>query len=99
MQFQAPPQVASYLFQFHVKSDSYVGTDYVQEIYLHLSDPSKLEEKVVEDVIPESGDEGTFQYLYYANFDSEESGSEESSDDDSDETDTDMDTDTDSDSD
>jgi translocation protein SEC63 len=57
IQFQAPPQVASYLFQLHVKSDSYVGTDYIEDIYLHLSDPSKLEEKVVEDIIPE-GDEG-----------------------------------------
>ena len=62
VQFQAPPQVASYLFQLHVKSDSYVGTDHSEEVYLHLSDRSKLEEKVVEDVIPEA-DEGPISLI------------------------------------
>jgi len=59
IQFQAPPQVASYLFQFHVKSDSYLGTDFVQEIMLTVEDASKLQEKIVEEIIPEKDEEGT----------------------------------------
>jgi translocation protein SEC63 len=59
IQFQAPPQ-GSYLFQLHVKSDSYYGTDLLQDIYLHVQDRSKLEEKVVEEIIPEPGEEGMF---------------------------------------
>jgi len=99
IQFQAPPQVASYLFQLHVKSDSYVGTDYSENVYLHLSDPSKLQEKVVEDVIPEADEGITSCCDIVANeLDSEEE-SDDSSDDDSYETDTDTDTDTGSDSD
>jgi translocation protein SEC63 len=63
VQFQAPPQVASYLFQLHVKSDSYYGTDLVQDVTLHVLDASKLEEKVVEEVIPEFGEEGIYSGL------------------------------------
>ena len=58
VQFQAPPQVASYLFQLHVKSDSYCGTDIVQEVLLHVQEPDKLQEPVVEDVIPDTDHEG-----------------------------------------
>jgi len=54
IQFQAPPAVGKYAFQLHVKSDSYVGTDLVQDVELMVEDASKLEEKVVEEVIPES---------------------------------------------
>ena len=64
IQFQAPPQVASFLFQLHVKSDSYCGTDIVQDVMLNVQDASKLEEKVVEEVIPESGDEGIYISFY-----------------------------------
>jgi len=46
--------VGKYAFQLNVKSDSYVGTDLVQDVELVLEDASKLEEKVVEEVIPES---------------------------------------------
>jgi len=53
VQFQAPPQVASYSFQLHVKSDSYLGTDIVQEVLLQVQEADKLQESVVEDVIPE----------------------------------------------
>jgi translocation protein SEC63 len=58
VQFQAPPQVASYLFQLHVKSDSYYGTDATQEVVLNVQDASKLEEKIVEEVIPEFSEDG-----------------------------------------
>lgn len=54
IQFQAPPAVGKYAFQFNVKSDSYVGTDLVQDVELVVEDASKLEEKVVEEIIPES---------------------------------------------
>ena len=53
IQFQAPAQAATYAFQFHLKSDSYVGTDLMQDVELVVEDASKLEEKVVEEVIPE----------------------------------------------
>jgi hypothetical protein len=45
----------------HVKSDSYYGTDYVQEVLLHVQDASKLEEEqpVVKEIV-ESEDEGMF---------------------------------------
>jgi translocation protein SEC63 len=59
VQFQAPPQVGSSLFQFHVKSDSYLGTDFVQDIMLKVEDASKLQEKIVEEIIPEGDEEGT----------------------------------------
>jgi hypothetical protein len=54
VQFQAPPQVATYMFNLHIKSDSYCGTDIVQEVLLDVQDASKLEEIIVEEVIPES---------------------------------------------
>jgi len=59
VQFQAPPQVASYSFQFHVKSDSYLGMDVVQDIMLTVDDPSKLQEKIAEEIIPAEDEEGT----------------------------------------
>jgi translocation protein SEC63 len=103
IQFQAPPQVASYLFQFHVKSDSYLGTDFVQDIMLTVDDVSKLQEKIVEEIIPEGDEEGTHNpggnancYLDDKDEDENESGDES---DESEDTDTDTDTDTDSDSD
>jgi translocation protein SEC63 len=104
IQFQAPPQVASYLFQFHVKSDSYLGTDFVQDIMLTVEDASKLQEKIVEEIIPE-GDEGTYNPLLGGDadccLDDEDEDEDESGDesDESEDTDTDTDTDTDSDSD
>lgn len=49
--------MATYLFQLHIKSDSYVGTDLVQDVELVVEDASKLEEKVVEEVIPEGSGE------------------------------------------
>ena len=55
IQFQAPPQVASYLFQLHVKSDSYVGVDVVLDVTLQVHDSKNLEESVVEEIIPEKG--------------------------------------------
>jgi len=58
IQFQAPPQVASYSFQFHVKSDSYLGMDVVQDIMLTVDDASKLQEKIVEEIIPAVDEEG-----------------------------------------
>jgi translocation protein SEC63 len=54
VQFQAPPQVATYMFNLHIKSDSYCGTDFIQEVLLEVQDASKLEEIIVEEVIPES---------------------------------------------
>jgi translocation protein SEC63 len=54
IQFQAPPAVGKYAFQLNVKSDSYVGTDWVQDVELVLEDASKLEQKVVEEMIRES---------------------------------------------
>ena len=48
--------MATYIFQLHIKSDSYVGTDLVQGVELVVEDASKLEEKVVE-VIPEGSGE------------------------------------------
>jgi len=47
------------MFQFHVKSDSYLGTDIVQDIMLTVEDASKLQEKIVEEIIPEADEEGT----------------------------------------
>jgi translocation protein SEC63 len=111
IQFQAPPQVASYLFQFHVKSDSYLGTDFVQDIMLTVDDVSKLQEKIVEEIIPEGDEEGTHNPGGNANYclddedgDEDESGDESSDEsgdesDESEDTDTDTDMDTDSDSD
>jgi hypothetical protein len=62
VQFQAPPQVATYIFDLHIKSDSYCGTDIIQEVLLDVQDVSKLEETVVDEVIPESED-GMSLYL------------------------------------
>ena len=54
--------MATYAFQLHVKSDSYVGTDVVRDVELVVEDASKLEEeKSVEEVIPEGS--GTFPLL------------------------------------
>ena len=50
--------MASYFFQLHVKSDSYYGTDTIQEVVLKVQDASKLEEKIVEEVIPDHSEEG-----------------------------------------
>jgi translocation protein SEC63 len=68
IQFQAPPQVASYLFQFHVKSDSYLGADFVQDILLMVDDVSKLPEKIVEEIILEGDDEGTYNPLFWCGY-------------------------------
>ena len=58
VQFQAPPQIASYMFQLHIKSDSYYGTDIVKEVLLHVQEPNKLQESVIEDNIPDTDHEG-----------------------------------------
>jgi len=49
--------MATYVFQLHIKSDSYVGTDLVQDVKLDVEDASKLEEKIVEEVIPDRSGE------------------------------------------
>ena len=54
VQFQAPPQIATYMFNLHIKSDSYCGTDIIQKVLLEVQDVSELEEIIVEEVIPES---------------------------------------------
>jgi hypothetical protein len=66
VQFQAPPQVATYMFDLHIKSDSYCGMDIVQEVLLDVQDVSKLEETIVEEVIPES-EEGMSPSLIMVN--------------------------------
>lgn len=98
IQFQAPPQVASYLFQLHVKSDSYFGTDVVQEVTLNVHDAKHLEETVVEEIIPENGVKPLVKSLN-ANCVDEESEKEEDESDEDDEDDSDEDTDTDTDTD
>jgi len=60
IEFQAPPTVGSYVFDFHVKCDAYVDADHSQWVYLDIADPSQLEGTVVEEVIPE-GDEGMYR--------------------------------------
>ena len=75
----------------HVKSDTYYGTDFVHDITLNVQDPPELKEKVVEEVIPEAGEEGKSFLLSIADI----SESEEEGESDSDESgDEDYDTDT-----
>jgi len=103
IQFQAPPAVAKYLFQFYLKSDSYVGTDLVQDVELVVEDASKLEEKVVEEVIPEVSGEmlpvlcAKWLISDDENEDEEDESDEESDDESDEDTDTSTDSDTDSD--
>jgi hypothetical protein len=78
------------VFDFHIKCDSYVDADHSQWVYLTISDASQLEEKVVEEVIPEE-DEGIL-LLCVPDIESEEE-EESASDNESGETDTDTDTD------
>ena len=59
MQFQAPPQAASYPFVAHVICDSYIGMDLREEVTLVVEDAAKAEEVESEDDISEP-DEGEF---------------------------------------
>jgi translocation protein SEC63 len=63
IQFQAPPQVNSYLFQLHVKSDSYYGTDLVEAVVLKVQDASELEEKMEMEGTPDESEEGVLYAL------------------------------------
>jgi translocation protein SEC63 len=67
VQFQAPPQVATYIFDFHVKNDSYYGTDIIHQVVLQVQDVSKLEEKSSEDIIPEFKNESESHHLIIVN--------------------------------
>jgi translocation protein SEC63 len=67
VQFQAPPQIATYIFDFHVKSDSYCGTDIIHQVTLQVQDASKLEEKSSEDIIPEAKSESKSCYVILVN--------------------------------
>jgi translocation protein SEC63 len=58
VQFQAPPQVATYSFHLHVMSDSYCGTDWVGQVNLDVQDVSKLDEKLAKNDIPEPDSKG-----------------------------------------
>ena len=58
MQFQAPPQAASYHFVAHIICDSYIGMDSQEEVVLKVEDAAKAEEVESEDDISEP-DEGT----------------------------------------
>lgn len=52
--FPGPPKPGVYTFSLFVKSDSYVGTDILQDIKLKVQDPSDLpEEEEVDDSISE----------------------------------------------
>jgi hypothetical protein len=51
------------LFQLHVKSDSYYGTDLVEAVVLKVQDASELEEKVEMEGIPDESEEGMLYAL------------------------------------
>lgn len=52
--FPGPPKPGVYTFSLFVKSDTYVGTDILQDIKLKVQDPSDLpEEEAVDDTISE----------------------------------------------
>lgn len=58
MQFQAPPQAASYPFVAHIICDSYIGMDSTVDVTLVVEDAAKAEEVESDDEISEP-DEGT----------------------------------------
>lgn len=96
IQFQAPPQAATYAFDLHIMSDSYCGTDVMEHIQLNVQDVTKLEDKVSKAEIAETESEGKSNYgcvdtIEYT--EEEEEYSEESDSDESYETDTSTDTD------
>ncbi|KAI8373865.1 Sec63 Brl domain-containing protein [Blakeslea trispora] len=52
--FPGPPKPGVYTFSLFVKSDTYVGTDILQDVQLHVQDPADLpEEEEVDDSISE----------------------------------------------
>ncbi|OBZ91878.1 Translocation protein sec63 [Choanephora cucurbitarum] len=52
--FPGPPKPGVYTFSLFVKSDTYVGTDILQDVKLHVQDPADLpEEEEVDDSISE----------------------------------------------
>jgi hypothetical protein len=51
------------LFQLHVKSDSYYGTDLAKVVVLKVQDASELEENVEIEEIPDELEEGMFYAL------------------------------------
>lgn len=99
IQFQAPPQVNSYLFQLHVKSDSYYGTDLAKVVVLKVQDASELEENVEIEEIPDELEKGMFYALESWLLDAEDSDEESGGSDDDSDSDTSTDSDSDSNSD
>ncbi|OLL26569.1 Translocation protein sec63 [Neolecta irregularis DAH-3] len=53
LQFQVPQSPGVYTFQGYIKSDSYLGTDHILNVQLHIEEASKLQEIVPDDEISE----------------------------------------------